>query len=197
MFEGKDDLFLVEQIKESNNEEALGELVNRHSGIFYSMINKLSSGVLTPTEVSDIKNDKELEFHKIALDYDPECQCKFSTYLATRTKYLCLSQRGKNKKAPFFVDFEKVLEKKEDSSLFFEDLEEEEEKVYELSLIKEALDKTPKQTRQIFQERYFSGGSKLKSWQKIAKSVGLSTQGVINIHNRAIEKLKERVGKCE
>ena len=51
-----------------------------------------------------------------------------------------------------------------------------------------------KRLKVIFHERYFCGRrGKLKPWKEVAEKVGLSAQGCINIHNRAITDLKNKI----
>ena len=42
--------------------------------------------------------DKDYVIYKAALEYKPESKAKFSTHLANKTKYMCLTQKTKNKK---------------------------------------------------------------------------------------------------
>ena len=88
---------LTEKIKESNDGDALSELISRHSGIYVDMLKKFGYRSLTENQISDIMGDKDYVIYKAALEYDPE-KAKFSTHLANKAKYLCLTQRTKNKK---------------------------------------------------------------------------------------------------
>ena len=97
MTEELTDSALTEKIKESNDGEALNELISRHSGIYVDMLKKFGYRSLSENQISDIMGDKDYVIYKAALEYNPE-KAKFSTHLANKTKYLCLTQRTKNKK---------------------------------------------------------------------------------------------------
>jgi len=46
--------------------------------------------------------------------------------------------------------------------------------------------------KKIFKMRYKSG-TRLTPWKKIAKNLGLSIQGCINIHNKHLQEIKRYV----
>ena len=51
-----------------------------------------------------------------------------------------------------------------------------------------------KRLRIIFHQRYFCGkGGKLKPWKDVAKTLNLSAQGCINIHNKAVKEISLRI----
>ena len=94
MTEDLTDLALTELIKENNDEEALDELISRHSGIYVDMLKKFGFKCLTHNQVQDIMQDKDYVIYKAALEYDAE-KAKFSTHLANKAKYMCLTQKTK------------------------------------------------------------------------------------------------------
>jgi hypothetical protein len=82
-------------IKDENDESALHELISRHSGIYVDMLKKFGMSCLTQNQISDIMKDKDYVIYKAALEYD-ESKAKFSTHLANKAKYMCLTQKTKN-----------------------------------------------------------------------------------------------------
>jgi DNA-directed RNA polymerase sigma subunit (sigma70/sigma32) len=50
-----------------------------------------------------------------------------------------------------------------------------------------------KRIKKIFKMRYLSGTLKKTSWNKIAKKLKISTQTAINIHNKALKLLKNKI----
>ncbi len=185
------DSALTEKIKESNDGEALTELISRHSGIYVDMLKKFGYKSLTENQISDIMGDKDYVIYKAALEYDPE-KAKFSTHLANKAKYLCLTQRTKNKKNHLISNYDDLEFCQKDEALnprdqyIFSDCF-----VRILHLIEKHEDK---RLKVIFDERYFGGRrGKLKPWKQVAEKVNLSAQGCINIHNRAIKELKNKI----
>ena len=64
---------------------------------------------------------------------------------------------------------------------------------YEIfSFFQKFLDKEKdKRVKKIIDMRYNGVSNKLTPWRKIAKSLGMSIQGVINIHNRYLSKFQK------
>ena len=182
---------LTEKIKESNDGDALSELISRHSGIYVDMLKKFGYRALTENQISDIMGDKDYVIYKAALEYDPE-KAKFSTHLANKAKYLCLTQRTKNKKNNLISNYDDLEFCQKDETLNPRDqyiLNDSFGRV--LNLIEKHQDK---RLKIIFHERYFCGKKgKLKPWKQVAEKVNLSAQGCINIHNRALKDIKNKI----
>tara|TARA_B100000945_G_scaffold117576_1_gene93438 strand:+ start:8681 stop:9277 length:597 start_codon:yes stop_codon:yes gene_type:complete len=185
------DTALAEKIRDSNDGEALNELISRHSGIYVDMLKKFGYKSLTENQISDIMEDKDYVIYKAALEYNPE-KAKFSTHLANKTKYLCLTQRTKNKKNYLTSNFDDLEFCQKDDSLNPRDQYAFTDSFARiLNLIEKHEDK---RLKVIFHERYFGGKQgKLKPWKQVAEKVNLSAQGCINIHNRAIKELKNKI----
>ena len=184
------DTELVKLVQESKNNDALEALIDRHSGIYMDMVRKFGSKNLSMTQIDDIVEDKDYIIYQAALEYD-ETKAKFSTYLANKTKFMCLTRQTNNKKLSKFVAFDKV---DYDRSVSSEETPQEKcisNESYEriMNLINKHHDE---RVRTIFQQRYFLGrNGKLKPWNQIAQIVQLSTQGCINIHNKIIKDFKK------
>lgn len=191
MTEELTDSALTEKIKESNDGEALNELISRHSGIYVDMLKKFGYRSLSENQISDIMGDKDYVIYKAALEYNPE-KAKFSTHLANKTKYLCLTQRTKNKKNHLTSNYDDLEFCQKDDSL-----NPQEQYLFNdsfarvLNLIEKHDDK---RLKIIFHQRYFGGKQgKLKPWKQVAEIVNLSAQGCINIHNRALQEFKNKI----
>lgn len=185
------DLELIESIKNSKDEKSLTTLIERHSGIYIDMVRRFGIKSLSFDDFNDIIDEKEYNIYKAALDYD-ENKSKFSTYLATKVKFICLSKRCKANKNKEKINYEEV------DFLFCD----KDNNPYEKLLFKESLhevlinmlEKEDEKTRDIFFHRYFYGDlNKPKPWWKVGESVGLSSQGCINIHKRTILKIQKRL----
>lgn len=185
------DEYLVKEIKENKDNDSLKELISRHSGIYVEMIRRYGQKHLTDMQLNDLMDEKDFNIYVAALDHNHE-KSKFSTYLANRTRYHCLTNKTINKTSSKIVNFDDVefeQEAKEEEPDISEEYRELINKIR--PLIEETKD--PRVT-QIFNERYFlSKTSKPKSWKAIAKEVGVSVQGCIDIHNRTIKFLKRKL----
>ena len=185
------DLELINNIKNNQDSDSLQNLHVKHSGICMQMIKKYepvlkNSGV----NVDDIYQDKIFVVYKSALNFNPDKNVKFSTWLGNQMRYHCLNILNKNNYS-ISMDNENIknileknqniinydLKNKESSDLIFDILEQ----IKDQRVIK------------IFKLRYFTDKNKKLSWHKIAEKVDLSTQTVINIHNRYLKFLNNKM----
>ena len=183
------DTELIKEIREKNSNEAFIELSARHSGIFISMVQKFG-GYLTPAQKSDFIDSKDFHIHEIVKEYD-ENKSKFSTYLGQTTKYLCLNQGNKNMKFNT-SPLDEVEFKAEDNSVLPDEAcinHETFEKI--IDVIDNHKDE---RVKTLFHERYFNpNNNKIKTWRQVAKVVGLSVQGCIDLHDSVITNLQRRI----
>jgi hypothetical protein len=168
---------LTDLVKKEDDEEALGLLISRHSGIYADMVKRYGSKSLSINEIYDIMNEKDYVIYKAALEYD-ENKAKFSTHVGNKAKYLCLSK--------------KTASKRNNRTLPFDSIEYSEEST--LAIIKLINNHQDKRVKVIFQERYFGGEKgKLKTWKNISEQIGLSAQGCINIHDRTLKEFQKQI----
>jgi len=191
LIEDLTDSSLTDLIKEENSEDALNELISRHSGIYVDMLKKFGWHCLTQSQVMDIMGDKDYVIYKAALEYD-ENKAKFSTHLANKTKWMCLTQKTKNKNSKVTGNFNEIeFCQKDNSSTPDESCKTNDTFSRILNLINKHKDK---RLKTIFHERYFCGKKgKLKPWKEVARKINLSAQGCINIHDKAIKEFNYKI----
>ena len=184
------DLTLIEKLQERKDEDSLLQLIERHSGIYHSMVNHFMSHPQNALDKDQMVNEKDATIYSAAMNYDPNRKTKFSTHLANQTKWKCLNLLNKNKRMKqFFIDedenhFEPSCES------FIADLTRGEV----LSVFKTCLKKEKdERVKKIVDMRYGAGNNKLTPWRHIAEELNMSIQGCINIHNRFIEKVKRHI----
>lgn len=175
-----------------NTEESLGELVQRHSGIFISMVNNYS-----PTHTSSIVSnrsellkDRNYYIYKAAIKYDETKNTKFSTHLGNETRWLCLNIYNKNKNSKEVnLDYINTTNKEESIP------DEKKVDLEILSKIMSMINKDPdNRVSKIFKMRYIDGQkNSVMPWNKVCKPLKLSIQGCINIHDKAIKKIKKEL----
>jgi len=193
------DLILVENIKQDKDLEfSLENLYLLHCNIFYKMINNYisDSNKSLKEELS-----KECKYHIFfaAKDFKYDKKSKFSTYLANRTKWMCLNINTKNKKN--VNNLSSLLETNKTIELNFQNQTSSEiNMLIKSELISNifSLAETSQDERiaKIFNLRYKEGlKNKVMPWRSVSKRVGLSIQGCINIHNNFINNIKEGVLK--
>jgi len=185
------DVDLIENIKCKNCNSSMKELEERHSGICYSMIKKyyntMSSIGLDPTEVA---KEKDYIIYKSALNFNPSKNIKFSTWVGNQMRFHCLNSMNKNNNLISMESdtIKNVIEKRqsnENESIF----SNKEKTEFIFNLLQQLKDK---RIEKIFKLRYFSERKNM-SWSKIGKQLNISTQTVINIHNKTINFLKNKL----
>ena len=182
------DYTLISNIQEENDEDSLLEIIDRHSGIFHTMVNQFMSHPHCSLYKSLLVGEKDSTIYSAALNYDPTRKTKFSTHLANQTKWKCLNILNKKKKnkefqlddnsnydEPFSDGFLREIDKGEAFSLFNKCLKKEKDE----------------RVKKIIDLRYGVDNNKLTPWRKIAEKLDMSIQGCINIHNRFINKVKK------
>jgi RNA polymerase sigma factor (sigma-70 family) len=184
-----EDINLIENIKKYNDEESLKMLVEKHSGLCNSLYKKYS-GPLQASGIclDDIIKEKDYIVYKSALSFDKTKKSKFSTWLYNQVRFQCLNSINENghyialenDKLNFLI--EKRADYRDDS---LKNLNQ-----YIFNIIDSCADK---RIEKIFKLRYMSGENKKMSWNKIAKKLKISTQTAINIHNKTLKLLKNKI----
>jgi len=185
------DLILVSNIKSSNDEESLKELIRRHNPMCFSLYKKYSSALeVSGVNLQDLISSKDYIIYQSAKSFDPDKKSKFSTWLYNQIRYQCLNTINNNKntmsmeveKINFLID--QMSLKENNSSEKVKDANE-----YIFKILESCLDK---RILQIYKMRYFNG-SKLMAWSKIAKKLKVSTQTAINLHKKGMSLLKVKI----
>ena len=182
------DLTLISNIQEDNDQKSLMILIDRHSGIFHTMVNHFMSHPNSVLDKTTIVEEKDLTIYDSAKNYDPDRNTKFSTHLANQTKWKCLNALNRSKKnREYFIDDENsYIEPFCDS--FVKEINKEEA----LCLFEKCLDKEEdERVKKIVDMRYGTKDNKVTPWRFIAEELDLSIQGCINIHNKFINKVKK------
>lgn len=197
------DLKLIENIQKNRNRDlSLNELIQRHSGIYFSVVNKFFPESRQSTAKINIDRDlvfgsKDYVIYQSALSFDKTKGTKFSTHVGNQTRYFCLGQINKAKHT---VPFEKNE---------FENLFSEEAEVHDkidasiasnvIEIIKNMDDE---RVYEIFRLRYLdSKGDRATPWSKIYKKIPhaktkkkhLTIQGCINLHNKAMKEIRRKI----
>lgn len=188
------DLELIDNIKNNINvEENLTNLVDRHSGIYLDMVNAYSSTDNPFIDRDELIKDKDYKIYSAALNFDKDRGAKFSTYLGNETKWHCLNSYNKNKRKPVF-NSEHIENMPENPNINEESMAETLKKdLFDkvLSIIKKHPDK---RVEKIFNMRYIIGTkNKVMPWKDIGDKMELSIQGCINIHNSAVEHIRQHL----
>lgn len=186
-----EDKTLVKNIKEEKCEKSLLKLIERHTPLCYNILQKFYP-ILSKAGYSkdDVFNDKDFLVYKSAMTFNHEKNTKYSTWLGNYTRYHCLNLLN-SRKNHSFVSIEEdsiksIIEKQSTS-----DENHTKNAKDHLSYILDQL-KDPR-VKKIYMMRYFSDDGRKKTWKEIAEAVGVSSQTVINIHNKSKKILKTKL----
>jgi DNA-directed RNA polymerase sigma subunit (sigma70/sigma32) len=190
----KTDTELINDIKNNVNvDESLSNLVDRHSGIYLDMVNAYSSPNNPFIDRDELIKDKDYKIYQAALNFDKDRGAKFSTYLGNETKWSCLNSYNKNKRKPVF-NSEHIENMPENPNVNEDSMAETLKKdLFDkvLSIIKKHPDK---RVEKIFNMRYIIGTkNKVMPWKDIGNKMELSIQGCINIHNSAVDHVRQHL----
>jgi len=196
------DLSLINKIKSENDNECLKELIDRHSGVYYYVVDKYSRHPCSPIDKSLLMDEKMSMIYESAIQFDPSRNSKFSTFLANKTRWKCLNKINKEKKLNT-ISMDSDLNKS--NSISKKIINEEQCSETPLDYISnfevfdifyDMLEKeNDERLKKIIDIRYNTGNNKLQPWRKAAEKVDLSIQGVINIHNKFIDKVNKEINK--
>lgn len=189
----KSDKQLINDVRDKDKEsESLNELINRHSGIYIEIINRYIREDFGIIRKEDLIQEKDFNIYRCALKFDPSRNTKFSTYLGNETKWMCLNLYNRNKKEKFNQEISDNI-----YHLLSPDLNQipsriDREMQSEINLIIEEIPDA--RIKKIFKMRYIVGQkNNVMPWKKIGKEVNLSIQGCINVHNRGIKYIKDKL----
>jgi len=182
---------LIQDVLNRNNSHALKELELRHSGICHKMIKKyyynmVQSGI----DPEDVIAEKTYIIYKSVMNFNPDKNVKFSTWLGNQMRYHCLNTINKNNRHITMEDtaIKHIIEKNQikanNETIAFK---EKADMIF--SILNRCKDK---RIKKIYKLRYFNS-KRLMSWADIGEKMKLSTQTVINIHNKGKDFLKNKL----
>lgn len=180
---------LVEKIQADSCNDSLEELCSRHAPLVVSMATRLSRKYNNWAITQEVIDDKVYIIYSAAQKFKKDRNTKFSTFLGNETKWAFLNKcnqlKKRSKHLSLMSDFLDCLR-------LVEEEDPHEEKLNQLLSILE--DKKDKRMLRIFSLRYKIGKqNKVMPWHLVAKEVGLSAQGCINIHSSGITYLKDKL----
>lgn len=185
-----DDQGLIDKVKADACSESLRELIKRHSGICYKIFSKYLSPVRDKgRDYQDLVSNKDYFIYQAVITYKIHKKARFSTWLGNYVRYKCLDFL--NESSFFFYDSSSETESQinKNSTVKFEEqfeLVRKKECVFDI-LFKLKDKRIPK----IYNLRYFTIHPKM-TWKKIGENIGVSTQTVINLHEKGKNFIKTK-----
>tara|TARA_Y100001973_G_C5183886_1_gene326617 strand:+ start:1389 stop:1865 length:477 start_codon:yes stop_codon:yes gene_type:complete len=135
--------------------------------------------------------EKDYVLYKSIISYNPDKKTKFSTWLGNFTRYYCLNLVNQRKNHISLEDSELnyYIEKNNQEQGPSDAKEMSEFREFFLNILSQVKDN---RIEKVFRLRYFSGEDKV-TWSKISKSLGISIQTAINLHERGKKILHQKI----
>ncbi len=184
---------LISNIRDENCSDSIIELSNRHQGLIVKIIRRYSnipncSGV----SMQDFLDDTNYIVFSAARDFDEEKHIKFTTWLGNKVRYHCLN--ALNKQAKYYSseneEFTESLAEKIVNEECLQKIKIDEQLEYIKNILSQFKDQ---RIQKIINMRYFNGSSKKGNFQSIAKKLGMSIQGVVDLHDNFINFISEKI----
>lgn len=176
-------------VKEKNSNEAMKELISRHSGGYINEICKFKNNPLV--EYDDLVDNKDFLIYKTSADFDPS-RGKFVTLLSLKSRQYALKLIEKAKKRL------NINQKITDEQAYYlapsgEDIYKKIENDDLINRISEVVqhDTISEFGRYVFTQRYLTGDSKLTKWNDIAESLNVSSQNCQQRNKLTISKIRD------
>ena len=188
------DLELVRKVQKRNCEKSLKLLIDKHSPLCFEVFKKylpaLSKAGIYP---ADVFAEKNYLVYKSALSFKEAKNTKFSTWLGNQMRYLCLNALNKNRSMAVSEEILHFHLLKNNPLIKNEDFIKESVD-YVFNILSQASDE---RIKTVFELRYFSDlSNKNKTpWAMVAEKMEVSTQTVINLHNKGLGILKRKMTK--
>lgn len=183
------DTKLAMMVKENESEEALNKLIDRHSGICHKIYNKYFYNN-TSSLANDIIDQKDLFIYQAAKTFNPDFGAKFSTWLGNVVTYACLNacslmKKEVNLEEEIFEYFSDIYANENIDKIKSKDILSHIDNILELS--------TDNTAKEVIKMRYLSDSDKIVTFKEIANHFGVSTQTVVNWHDKFIKLLRNKL----
>lgn len=91
---------LIARVKVERDSAALMALVNKHTGIYFQVVNRYAATYPNVIKAHDMDDDKLFNIDRFICDYDPTRGLKLCGYIHDRTDYLCKTMLKRDERNP-------------------------------------------------------------------------------------------------
>lgn len=179
-----DDLYLINQVKETGSSEAFREITQRHSGLYLQVLDNSLPSEQFPLQKEDFRAEREFYIYDAVMKFEPSKGMKFSTYLGQTIKWKCLTlrHRGNDKDTCSLEPLSSYMEEQE---YLPPQRKEQIEKIFQYA------ENFPDETvRNVVLARY-NDGRKTLSWKKVADKVGISSREANLAYQKFVKEAKK------
>lgn len=205
---------LVSRVQESQDSAALSVLIDNTTGYYLGVVNKYAQAYPQVIRRADLADDKMFNIYRFILDYDPTRGAKLSTYITSRTDWMCKDLLDKEQNNPIKVGSYSAtgnmslgavsdtyttthgdlvtLEDESDSAKVVEEADKD-LKIEEImgAAWQQCSDK---RFVQILNYRHFSPPGKAPlTWREIGERLGLTHEACRKIYNKNITIVRNKI----
>ena len=214
------DADLVARIKAEQDSAALTTLIERHSGIYFKVVNSYAATYPNVIKRADMDDDKLFNLYTFILAYEPDRGTKLSTFICDRTDYLCKTLLRRDERNPLSLGYTAsgagILNGEPDHSATEDDtysvthgarvilvdesatacVPESANADLAIEDIRRAAAEVCTDSRfmTILDYRHFNAPRASLSWRDIGARLNLSYERVRQIYNENIELVKRHIG---
>ena len=91
---------LLNRVKNNQDSAAVLELINLHTGIYFSIASKYSRAYPDVIKLNDLNDDRMTNIYKWVIEYKTDKDMKLGTYIGERTDFLCRTMLKKERHNP-------------------------------------------------------------------------------------------------
>lgn len=187
----KTDKQLISSIKRKYDNDSFNEVCRRYENVFYKICQRYSSALSTSgINLKDIFDEKNYIIYHCILSFKSKKNTKLSTWIGNYARYLCLNSINA-RKCLLPSDNEEVSKFIEDSQIknnFDHKSQHLEQYNYVFNILSQLNDN---RITEIFKHRYCDDRKMI--WSKVAKKMNLSTQTVVNLHNKGLKLIQSKL----
>lgn len=186
-YESFHDNDLVKLVKDEANNDAFLELKKRHTPLCLSVFHKYYNAICSSNKnFEDLIRDQDYIMWRACNSFDPCKKVKFSTWVCSQMTYACLNYISKNLNNNISIEDESVAPII--NNLSGQASPNHELQQYCMHILSEFSDQ---RIKDIYQMRYFDEHN--LSWSQIANQLQVSSQTVINLHEKGKDFLKKKL----
>jgi len=185
----KTDNHLIKNIQKNNCDNSLKILISRHTPLCFKIYKKYTPSFnVKNIDINEIYQQKDYIIYKTAISFNNKKNVKFSTWLGNQIRYQCLNAINKK---------EDILYMDSSELQFLIDKNSTDENNGKLNELRQYINSLLDQLKdnrisKIFYMRYFENNA-TQTWTKIGKKMNMSTQNAINLHNKGVQILKNKL----
>lgn len=177
---------LIKNVIESNCSDCFQKLVEKHSGLCFSIGKKYAS--TCGLDLNELNDNRYWIIFNALQSFDNSKGSKFSTWLGNQVRFFCLNYKNKNKNNVNIDD--------EYLDFFFNKTSNENSKNKEeiLNLVKDLFHQISDQnTKNAIYYRYFYNKERILNYAEVAEILKVTPQTVLNWHNKFITYAQKKL----